>query len=629
MVGENDSGKTAIIDAIRIVMGTTDQSWYRIEPTDFHQEQKDIDICISLKFSDLSQSEQAAFLECLSCETVNKEVKPCLYVNWKCKYLLNFQPSRISVSITTGSNGDGPALPVEARELLRVTYLRPLRDSYSNMQAGRNSRLSQIVQGIPNIEEGISEYTTGVKLEDLSISGIASLSNYLLANHSKLKEANAEIGTIMNSKMLLKGDEVETAFEVAGTNSPDSKRLISLLEKLDLTAHGDGASGKIGLGTSNILSMACELLLNRGAGSSFLLIEEPEAHVHAQRQLRLIQSLQAETATDNSNQQIIITTHSPLMASVVKLENISIVKGAKVYSLRKAKTKLEDGDYKFLERYLDATKANLFFAKSVMMVEGPSEELLIPTIAKLIGKDFTEYGVSVVNVRGIGLSRFARIFQRADSSEVPLEEKKYPVGIKDYYFAYDSEAGKLAYSPQYFVEFYVLGQYLFAQTGDYHPFIENIAAGLRKYVRQNTPINIPGTGNAFNMLIKAISEEKHNAFRTDLATLIKFSKVTNETWAVIVTSARAILKNYFDIESFNANFFRWIDVVELPQDNNLKQSHEKNVFFYQESERTIQVRLSSIHGVKGRTHLATLVLDTFWYDRNIKSILSWLCNGAL
>lgn len=418
LVGENDSGKTAIIDAIRIVMGTTDQSWYRIEPTDFHQEQKDVDICISLKFSDLSQSEQAAFLECLSCETVNEEVKPCLYVNWKCKYLLNFQPSRISVSITTGSNGDGPALPVEARELLRVTYLRPLRDSYSNMQAGRNSRLSQIVQGIPNIEEGISEYTTEVKLEDLSISGIASLSNYLLANHSKLKEANAEIGTIMNSKMLLKGDEVETAFEVAGTNSPDSKRLISLLEKLDLTAHGDGASGKIGLGTSNILSMACELLLNRGAGSSFLLIEEPEAHVHAQRQLRLIQSLQAETATDNSNQQIIITTHSPLMASVVKLENISIVKGAKVYSLRKAKTKLEDGDYKFLERYLDATKANLFFAKSVMMVEGPSEELLIPTIAKLIGKDFTEYGVSVVNVRGIGLSRFARIFQRTDSSEV-------------------------------------------------------------------------------------------------------------------------------------------------------------------------------------------------------------------
>ena len=70
-----------------------------------------------------------------------------------------------------------------------------------------------------------------------------------------------------------------------------------------------------------------------------------------------------------------------------------------------------------MERYLDATKANLFFAKAIMMVEGPSEEFLIPTISKIIGKDFTEYGVSVVNVRGTGLRRFAKILQRADAGE--------------------------------------------------------------------------------------------------------------------------------------------------------------------------------------------------------------------
>ena len=38
LVGENDSGKTAIIDAIRIALGTTDQSWYRIDSTDFFKE---------------------------------------------------------------------------------------------------------------------------------------------------------------------------------------------------------------------------------------------------------------------------------------------------------------------------------------------------------------------------------------------------------------------------------------------------------------------------------------------------------------------------------------------------------------------------------------------------------------
>ena len=129
LVGENDSGKSAIIDAIRIVMGTTDQGWYRIEPTDFNAERKAVEIAITLKFSDLSKAEQASFLECLTCETVGGKDMPCLYINWKCKYLLSFTPPRTSIRVTTGINGDGPSLSAEARELLRVTYLRPLRDS--------------------------------------------------------------------------------------------------------------------------------------------------------------------------------------------------------------------------------------------------------------------------------------------------------------------------------------------------------------------------------------------------------------------------------------------------------------------------------------------------------------------
>ena len=144
------------------------------------------------------------------------------------------------------------------------------------------------------------------------------------------------------------------------------------------------------------------------------MIEEPEAHIHAQRQLRLIQSLQDEANAKDHSQQIIVTTHSPILASVVELTNMIIIKASKAYPLASQYTMLESSDYTFLERYLDATKANLFFAKAVIMVEGPSEELLIPTIAKVIGKDLTEYGVSIVNVRGTGMRRYARIFQRKD-----------------------------------------------------------------------------------------------------------------------------------------------------------------------------------------------------------------------
>jgi len=418
LVGENDSGKSAIIDAIRIVLGTTDQSWYRMELSDFYNEDKFVDINIIIKFCDLSDDEQAAFLECLSYEKNDTTYVPCLYLHWTCKYLLNFTPPRTTTVLSTGLNGDGQAPSAMARELLRVTYLRPLRDAYSNMQSGRNSRLSQIMQGIPDLNDGTSEYTPEIELNTLSLTGIADLSNKLLANHPKLKKTNEDISEILSKKMLLKGDDVTTHFEVSGTDTTEVKKLVTLLEKLDLSIHNNLGKGNVGLGTSNILSMACELLLNRNIGSYFLLIEEPEAHIHAQRQLRLIQSLQNEVNLNKHTHQIIITTHSPLLASAASLENIMIIKDARPFSLSKTHTKLDDDDYKFLERYLDATKSNLFFAKSVMIVEGPSEELLLPTIAKILKRDFTENGVSIVNVRSTGLRRFSKIFQRNDEANI-------------------------------------------------------------------------------------------------------------------------------------------------------------------------------------------------------------------
>lgn len=423
LVGENDSGKSAILDAIRIVLGTTDQSWCRIDLSDFHNEDPSSEIKIVCKFSDLSEDEKSAFLECLSYETQtdkdgNEITIYSLYLHWTCKYLTGFKTPRIITNINSGINGDGPTPSQESRELLKTTYLRPLRDAYTNMQAGRGSRLSQILNSISDLKQGENEYVDGMNLNELSLVGIANLSNKLLAEHPQIEKTNTEIGTIMSDKMLLKGDGVTTNFEVSGTNQSDDKKLMSLLEKIDLSVHKKSQYGHVGLGTSNILSMACELLLNRGEESSFLLIEEPEAHIHVQRQVRLIRALQEEAAKDDSDNQIILTTHSPTLASVVKLENLIVLKDTVPYSLSNDKTKLNDDDYKFLERYLDATKANLFFAKGVIIVEGPSEELLLPTIAKLLNMDLTEYGVSIVNVRSTGLRRYARIFQRKNEDEI-------------------------------------------------------------------------------------------------------------------------------------------------------------------------------------------------------------------
>ena len=422
LVGENDSGKSAIMDAIRIVLGTTDFSWIRIETDDFYNEDISREISIRCRFSALTSDEQASFLECLTYEKQEAENKPILYFHWKSKYLLSFKPPRPVSSFSTGKDGNGPAPSSEARELLRITYLRALRDAYSDMQAGRHSRLSQIVQNIPGLNQGKSEFQDGMDINELSLVGITNLSNSLLAAHPSLKSINNDMTEILSKQMLLKNDIIKTRFEVAGSNSNDLQKTMALLEKLDLAVdkNASAVQGKVGLGTSNIMSMACELLLHKEAEtvkkSSFLLIEEPEAHVHAQRQLKLIQSLDNEA--EIKQQQIIITTHSPLLASVVKLNDIVMVKEGQALPLAKGHTKLDEDDYRYLEKYLDATKANLFFARSVIIVEGPGEALLLPTIAKLLGCSFTDFGTSLVDVRSTGLRRYARIFQRSKSDNL-------------------------------------------------------------------------------------------------------------------------------------------------------------------------------------------------------------------
>ena len=266
LVGENDSGKSAIMDAIKLVLGTTDMNWYRLEQEDFYEEDATLEIKITCKFEELNEDERGAFLECLSYEDDNKKI-PCLYLHWTCRYLSSFNPPRPVVNVSTGIEGNGPSPSAEARELLRATYLRALREAYSEMQAGRHSRLSQIMQHISVVDQGVDEYEEGIDIHNLSIAGIADLSNTLLAKHPALDSINEEMTTILQEKMLLKKDNIRTRLEVTGSNSNKIKKEMALLEKLDLAVDKDTSDmcGRVGLGTSNIMSMACELLLHNEA----------------------------------------------------------------------------------------------------------------------------------------------------------------------------------------------------------------------------------------------------------------------------------------------------------------------------------------------------------------------------
>ncbi len=431
LIGENDSGKTAVIDAIRLALGTRDQTMVRVDDSDFHQSPsgnpRSTEIRIRCRFDSLTQGDREAFIEYLTYEEKDDTREPVLYVNWKAtERTVRSGRKRVAYDVRSGAAGDGPTIDLACRELLASTYLRPLRDAERALASGRGSRLSQILQNTKEIREYGDDYDAENgppdDLHELSVLGVGSLADALLANHKGVQAARDRLNDQFLGNLSFSGSPLKGYISVGSSAGDDDTRLRQLLEKLDLDLRDEPAlnvPAKHGLGSNNLLFMACELLLvgSEEDGLPLLLMEEPEAHLHPQRQLRLMQFLQRQASRRSDQErpiQIIITTHSPNLASVIDLDNLVLMHKGRAYPLARGYTELDESDYGFLKRFLDVTKSNLFFARGVMIVEGDAENILLPALATLLGRDFSEHGVSIVNVGGTGLRRFARIFLRKD-----------------------------------------------------------------------------------------------------------------------------------------------------------------------------------------------------------------------
>ena len=413
LIGENDSGKTAIIDAIKIVLKTHSYEYIKVEADDFYNNSDRLRI--ELKFKGLLDEEAKNFTEWLTWEGQGEESTPILRVFYDVRRKdYKILPSEVRV----GEDTEGNRLTAEAKEFLKITYLRPLRDAESGLVPKRNSRLSQILLG----------------------DNIFKVDNHFLVN--KFRNINDELKKYFNEgegssikeniNKYIKGfygQEKEVIFDTA------SNDIKSILEKLSLLLSGED---NVGLGTLNRIFMATELLhldKENREGLRLGLIEELEAHLHPQAQMQVIETLQKQNKV-----QLIITTHSPNLASKIKLENLIICNGNNTFPMGKDYTELNEDSYVFLEKFLDVTKSNLFFAKGVILVEGWAEEILIPSLAKAIGIDLTAKGVSVVNIGNVGFDHYSKIFLRKNAPfmDIPVavvtdcDVREYEVNGNEY-----------------------------------------------------------------------------------------------------------------------------------------------------------------------------------------------------
>ena len=421
VVGENNSGKTALIDAIRYSLDTNSSEWVRIQESDFRRGQSRFSI--QLKFESITPRQARVFVEHLTHEATAGEPgrRSVLYITLTAELTDHIARGTryIRSELRSGKNGNGPSIEREVRAYLSATYLRPLRDAEAELTASRGSRLSQVLHSSKSLREATNVLAL--------LSALIDANKAILGNdaiNKSLNQIRQQIKSISFANSSLRpAIEIVGGVDIEKLSEPEKKQMCrAILEKLQLLIDEDDRHQ--GLGYSNLLFMATELLLLEQEQDDFplLLIEEPEAHLHPQLQMKFLKALREDFGrTETPALQSILTSHSPNLASKAPLESVIIMARGQAFPLKPADTRLDADDYQFLEKFLDVTKSNLFFSRAVLIVEGDAENILLPTIAELLGKPLENYGVSIVNVGSTAYARYAKIFQRKDASRwIPI-----------------------------------------------------------------------------------------------------------------------------------------------------------------------------------------------------------------
>jgi putative ATP-dependent endonuclease of OLD family len=151
LIGENDSGKTAIIDAIRYLLNTKSFETVSFDSKDFYQKKSSSARAESFEiigiFDGFIDSEAANFLEWgYFNQDKNFELRLLLKVNLQ-------NNNRITWDLKAGSENAETQMDGNARELLKVTYLKPLRDAETELTPGYRSRLAQILRSHKNFQK--------------------------------------------------------------------------------------------------------------------------------------------------------------------------------------------------------------------------------------------------------------------------------------------------------------------------------------------------------------------------------------------------------------------------------------------------------------------------------------------
>ncbi len=421
IIGENGGCKSALIDAIRILYNFSSQK------KDIYVENKDFfidktthlikgNIELSYEFKDLTVEQQGAFYEFLVIDKTPSNT----YAKVVLKY--EFRENKPPLADYFTGIVEGQKADYKNFELFQHYYLDALRDSTKDLLNAKNNILGKLVMRTVTKEGSKGNY-----------EAIIDTANKKLLEQPAVKKAKEDVNKNLDS-IYKTGISNKIGLRL---DDPKAEPFINTIKPFlpfdNLSLEGKGFElQQNSLGFNNLIYTATILgdTSSRVEGDKIthfaLLIEEPEAHLHPQLQLNLFNFIKENT---KENTQIFITSHSPTLTSKAKLENLILLDHIVAYKLEECFTNrvteniiedsvkaipLKEQDFvnrkKQLERYLDVTKSQMFFANAILLAEGISEELLIPAFFKLRGSDLQDFRIEFVNVGGTSFYPFLHLF---------------------------------------------------------------------------------------------------------------------------------------------------------------------------------------------------------------------------